>query len=70
MHVLPSPNPKQTNSTSGTPEKSKRHQLHLWIGEKDYAFLQRLAGTEDEPVAIIVRRMIRQFRTSAEKQAA
>ncbi|HLJ91186.1 MAG TPA: hypothetical protein VKZ53_30585 [Candidatus Angelobacter sp.] len=48
--------------------RSTRRQLHLWIPEKDFLFLHCLAGEEEEPVAKIVRRLIRQFRqTSAAK---
>jgi hypothetical protein len=45
----------------------KRHQLHLWIGHQEYAFLRTLARVDDEPMARIIRRLIRQLRAAVEK---
>lgn len=42
--------------------RSGRHQLHLWISDAEYTFLRKLARTEDEPIARLVRRLIRQMR--------
>jgi hypothetical protein len=44
-----------------------RYQLHLWIGEKDYNFLRNVAEAEEEPMARIIRRLIRQLRANAGK---
>lgn len=41
----------------------KRYQLHLWIGQRDYATLKAMAREEDEPMARIVRRLIRSLQT-------
>jgi hypothetical protein len=45
---------------------SKRHQLHFWVGQKEYVFLKKLAAEESEPVARIVRRLIRELRIKTE----
>jgi hypothetical protein len=57
----------QSNADTAKTQDTRRHQLHLWIGKEEYAFLQRLAQTDDEPVATVVRRIIRNLRTSWEK---
>jgi hypothetical protein len=44
-----------------------RHQLHLWIGHQEYSFLRTLARNDDESMATIVRRLIRQLRAAQEK---
>ena len=44
----------------------RRHQLHLWIGSQEYKFLRTQARTDDESMATIVRRLIRQLRISIE----
>ena len=48
-------------------QSSRRHQLHLWIGKEEYEFLRTLAGAEDESVARIIRRLIRELRASRQK---
>jgi hypothetical protein len=70
-----SSSPAKAANTNGAPEfvegsrgrngRSTR-QLHLWITERDFRFLQQLAGEEEEPVAKIVRRLIRQLRKSSD----
>lgn len=47
-------------------QELKWHQFHLWIGSDDYSFLEKLAKQEEEPIARIVRRLIRQFRRQSE----
>jgi hypothetical protein len=55
-------------TTTGSQNYSaRRHQLHLWIGHQEYAFLRALARNDDESMAKIVRRLIRQLRAAAEK---
>ena len=49
------------------PGASTRRQLHFWLGEKDYSFLQSLAARQGEPMAGIVRRLIRQLRSKLDK---
>lgn len=70
-----SSSPATVANTDGTPELMRgsrsrngrsTRQLHLWITERDFRFLQQLAGQEEEPVANIVRRLIRQLRKSSD----
>lgn len=68
MQLLLAPHADLSDSAQVKPIKLNRHQLHLWIGEKDYRFLQKLAGSEDEPMSRIVRRLIRQLRIDTESQ--
>lgn len=66
MQLLLTPHGDPSDTAQAKPTKLNRHQLHLWIGEKDYRFLQKLAGREDEPMSRIVRRLIRQLRIESE----
>ena len=50
-------------SDNGAP---RRHQLHFWVGHHEYAFLRKLARSDDEPMSRIVRRLIRQLRSTLE----
>lgn len=45
----------------------KWHQFHLWVGARDFKFLQQLAEEQEESIAHIVRRLIRQLRLEAER---
>lgn len=51
------------------PSSSKR-QFHFWLWEKDFLFLRDQAQQEGEPIARIIRRLIREFRISAESADA
>lgn len=55
------PHPEQI--AASLPE---RYQLHLWISTAEHRFLERLSRANDEPVARIVRRAIRQMRLQYE----
>jgi hypothetical protein len=59
--------PQALPTSSVLKYSSRRHQLHLWIGKEEYEFLRTLAGAEDESVARIVRRLIRELRASRQK---
>jgi hypothetical protein len=39
----------------------RRHQLHFWIGEREYQFLCSLAEFEEESLSNLLRKLIRQF---------
>jgi hypothetical protein len=43
------------------------HQFHLWVGARDFKFLEQLATDQEESIANIVRRLIRQLRVEAER---
>lgn len=43
------------------------HQFHLWVGTKDFKFLEQLANEQEESIAHIIRRLIRQLRVEAER---
>lgn len=45
-----------------------RRQMHFWLGESDYEFLQRSAQEADEPVGAFLRRLIRVERLHAESK--
>ncbi len=51
----------------GRGQTTQRYQVHFWIGSKEYNFLKAQARAQDEPMARIVRRLIRQLRVAAEK---
>jgi hypothetical protein len=38
----------------------RRHQLHFWIGEREYQFLCSLAQFEEESLSNLLRKLIRQ----------
>lgn len=40
----------------------QKYQLHLWVNEKEHSFLKEVAAQQEESMAQIVRRMIRQYR--------
>jgi len=44
----------------------KRRQVHFWIASRDYTFLRTLADREDESIANILRRMVRQLRNASD----
>ncbi len=48
--------------------ESRTRQLHIWIGDTDYAFLKQLATSRDETVGAVVRKMIRATRTRVENE--
>jgi hypothetical protein len=39
----------------------RRHQLHFWIGEREYQFLCSVAEIDEEPISVVLRRTIRQL---------
>jgi hypothetical protein len=43
------------------------HQFHLWVGSRDFKFLEQLAREQEESIAHIIRRLIRQLRMDAER---
>jgi hypothetical protein len=45
-----------------------RRQIHFWLGESEYAFLQHSAQEADEPVGAFLRRLIRLERLRAESK--
>lgn len=47
-----------------------RHQLHLWLGTKEYELLHKLSRETDEPMSRILRRLIRQWVTVASNHPA
>ena len=57
----------EITTTASQNYSTRRHQLHLWIGHQEYAFLRTLARNDDESMAKIVRRLIRQLRSALEK---
>jgi hypothetical protein len=59
-------NIENSKNGDGIGQELKWHQFHLWIGSDDYSFLEQLAKQEEEPIARIVRRLIRQFRRQSE----
>ena len=48
------------------PVTLKWHQFHLWIASKDFVFLEQLAKEQEESIARILRRLIRQYRIQME----
>lgn len=54
---------KSWNETSSS---LKWHQFHLWVGFRDFAFLEKMAKEQEESVARIIRRLIRQYRQQVE----
>ena len=55
------------HSCNGKADILKWHQFHLWIGSKDFAFLEQVAEEQEESVARIIRRLIRQYRLQTEQ---
>ena len=39
----------------------RRHQLHFWIGEREYQFLCSISEIDEEPISALLRRTIRQL---------
>ncbi len=48
----------------------RRHQLHLWINEREYTLLKSLAELQEEPMSRIVRRLISHWRHLVERKAS
>jgi hypothetical protein len=47
----------------------RRHQLHLWINEREYTLLKSLAELQEEPMSRVVRRLISHWRHLVERKA-
>ena len=47
----------------------RRHQLHLWISEKEYTMLKELAELHEEPMSRIIRRLFTQLKHLQERKA-
>lgn len=59
---------KPASHNGDRPVKGIRwHQFHLWVGTRDFKFLEQLAKDQEESIAHIVRRLIRQLRVEAER---
>lgn len=61
-----SPSLSSVSSTSAPANACRRFQVHFWISERDYIFLRTFAQQEDEPMARVMRRLIRNLRSNAE----
>ncbi|HLJ91287.1 MAG TPA: hypothetical protein VKZ53_31100 [Candidatus Angelobacter sp.] len=55
----PVPEASTDSKTENAAGARKRYQLHFWVGEKEYDILRRLADSQDEPMARVLRRLIR-----------
>jgi hypothetical protein len=53
------------NPWDAKPVTLKWHQFHLWIASKDFLFLE-LAKEQEESIARILRRLIREYRIQME----
>lgn len=49
------------NSTKRT---QPRRQLHVWLSESDYEFLEEISSSRDETIAAFVRRVIKSLKTA------
>ena len=59
---------QNTGLNGNRPIKGIRwHQFHLWVGTKDFKFLEQLASEQEESIAHIIRGLIRQLRVEAER---
>lgn len=58
--------PSLSSVSSATANACRRFQVHFWINERDYIFLRTFAQQEDEPMARVMRRLIRNLRSNAE----
>lgn len=59
-------NGEDKKSWDAKPVTLKWHQFHLWIASKDFVFLEQLAKEQEESIARILRRLIRQYRIQME----
>lgn len=46
------------------PIVNRRRQLHLWVSERDYDFLERFALSRDESMSSVIRHIIKRLRTA------
>lgn len=46
------------------PLHQDRRQLHVWLSEADYAFLESISASRDETIAAFVRRVIKSLRAA------
>lgn len=49
-------------------EKTRRHQVHFWVGSRDHDFLLAIAEKNGDTVSAVLRRLIRAARVAGMRQ--